>query len=125
MGAGDGDPVQVGQQLAEGIEERPVRQQADRLVGVHCLSDAVLLPDVLVLDSEVAHLEVRQLVLGVLLVESDGCTIHLHIQHRLHREGRFVSCCIVSFDSPHCHRQKPLKDFGLILFVGAKTKVNK
>lgn len=75
MRSGDGVSVQEGQKAPEGLEERPVGQQADALVAVD--APGAVRSEVGAGQAELRALALGQVLLRVRLVELDGGSIHL------------------------------------------------
>ena len=81
--SGDGVAVEEGEKAPEGVEEGPVRQQADALVGVNGLG--LLWPQLCAGETQLRALLLCQTLLWVGLVELDGSSIYLDIMgtHRI------------------------------------------
>ena len=84
---GDGDFVQVRQEFLEGIEERPVGEQADGFVGVHSFWNSVLLSDVFVFQSEGSQLEIGKRNFRIFLVERYCSSINLEKKKTVHNSA--------------------------------------
>lgn len=75
MRSGDGVSVEEGQKASEGLEEGPVGEETDALVAVD--APGPVGSEAQAGQAELRALALRQALLGVRLVELDGCSVHL------------------------------------------------
>lgn len=71
---GDGVSIQECEKTPEGLEKGPVGEEADALVAMDTPGSVV---EVGLLQAQLGALPVGQALLGVRLVELDGCPVHL------------------------------------------------
>lgn len=75
MRSGDGVSVEERQKAPEGLEEGPVGEETDALVAVN--APGPVGSEAQAGQAELRALALGQLLLGVRLVELDGCSVHL------------------------------------------------
>lgn len=75
MRSGDGVSVEERQEASEGLEEGPVGEETDALVAVN--TPGPVGSEAQAGQAELRALALRQVLLGVRLVELNGCSVHL------------------------------------------------
>lgn len=75
MRSGDGVAVEERQKASEGLEEGPVGEETDALVAVNAAGSVG--SEAQAGQAELRALALRQPLLGVRLIELDGCSVHL------------------------------------------------
>lgn len=71
----DGVSIEECEKTPEGLEKWPVGEQADALVAMDSPGSVA---EVGMLKAQLGALPIRQALLGVGLIELDGCPVHLH-----------------------------------------------